>query len=53
MGLLEQERFPTFGVDVGVGTEEWSKGPDLVPSHQHLNVWITKESTNVRYTTCS
>lgn len=49
--LTEQERFATLGIDVRVCTEEWSKGPDLIPSHEHFNIGVSKESTNVRYMT--
>jgi hypothetical protein len=45
--FIEEVRLSTLRVNVSMGTEEGYESSGLVPSNEHLDAWVTEETTDI------
>jgi hypothetical protein len=45
--FIEEVRLSTLRVNVSMGTEEGHESSGLVPSNEHLDAWVTEETTDI------
>lgn len=47
VGLFQQVWFTALGVNMGVSSEERSKGSNLIPANEHLGLRVAEEATDI------